>query len=339
MNIPSVHIAVDVMGGDFGSSITLPAVKAALSSHPLLRVSLFGRVETYDPLCVQSLKLFGDRVQFIECADTVGMEEKPSAVLRHKQQSSLYQAVDCVKRGEAQACVSAGNTGALMAVGYLLLKTFPGIDRPAVCAEMPTTQGRCLMLDLGANVDSSAQHLSQFAMMGSVMAKALYGIDKPRVALLNIGEEAIKGNEQVKQAAQLLEDNSHLHYIGYAEGSDIYEGKADVIVCDGFVGNAVLKASEGVARLIQHKIQQAYGKNLVSRLSGLFSGPVLKSLKNDIDPSRYNGASFLGLQGTVVVSHGKTDVNGFSNAIRLAYQQVQQELPQRIQAELNTVTQ
>lgn len=334
----TVHIAVDVMGGDFGSSVTLPAIQALLISHPSLCVSLFGRAEIYDSVHVQSLKTFGDRVQFVECADTVGMEEKPSSVLRHKQNSSLYQAIDCVKRGTAQACVSAGNTGALMAVGHLLLKTFAGIDRPAVCAEMPTTQGRCLMLDLGANVDSSALHLSQFATMGSVMAKALYGIDKPRVALLNIGEEAIKGNEQVKQAALLLEKNPHLHYIGYAEGSDIYEGKADVIVCDGFVGNAVLKASEGVARLIQHKIQQAYGKNLVSRLSALFSKPVLKSLKNDIDPSRYNGASFLGLQGTVVVSHGKTDVKGFAHAIELALQQVQQNLPQRIQAELNTVT-
>jgi len=338
VNTPPVHIAVDVMGGDFGSSVTLPAVKAALSSHPLLRVGLFGRADTCDSLHLSSLKTFGDRVQWVECSDTVGMDEKPSSVLRHKQQSSLYQAIDCIKRGEAQACVSAGNTGALMATGHLLLKTFPGIDRPAVCAEMPTAQGSCLMLDLGANVDSSALQLSQFATMGSVMAKAIYGIAKPRVALLNIGEEAIKGNEQVKQAAQLLENNPHLHYIGYAEGGDIYEGKADVVVCDGFVGNAVLKASEGVARLIQTKIQQAYGKNFLSKLSAFFSGNVLRELKNEIDPSRYNGASFLGLQGIVVVSHGKTDVKGFCHAIDLAIQQVQQNIPQRIQSELNTVT-
>lgn len=337
MNQSSVHIAVDVMGGDFGSSVTLPAVKAALSSYPLLRVSLFGRRETYDSLQAQSLETMGDRVQFIECADIVSMEEKPSAVLRHKQQSSLYQSIECLKRGEAQACVSAGNTGALMAAGHLLLKPFPSIDRPAVCAEMPTLQGSCLMLDLGANVDSSALQLSQFAMMGSVMAKTVYGIAKPRVALLNMGEEAIKGNEQVKQAAQLLETNPYLNYIGYAEGNDIYEGKADVIVCDGFVGNAVLKASEGVARLIQHKIQKAYGKNLMSRLSAFFSGPVLRELKNDINPSHYNGASFLGLQGTVVVSHGKTDIKGFAHAIELAVQQVQQNLPRRIQAELDKI--
>jgi len=323
VNTTPVHIAVDVMGGDFGSSVTLPAIKAALSSHPLLRVSLFGRVDTYDSLLVPSLKTFGDRIQFVECAETVGMEEKPSAVLRHKQQSSLYQAIDCVKRGEAQACVSAGNTGALMAVGHLLLKTFPGIDRPAVCAEMPTSEGSCLMLDLGANVSATPAQLLQFAQMGSRLATVLYQKDRPRVALLNMGEEDNKGNETVKEAAQLLQGLDNLNYTGFVEGHHIYEGKADVIVCDGFTGNAVLKASEGVARLIRQRLEQSCRKNIFHKIMTLLARPLLKDLREQINPSRYNGACFLGLSAVVVKSHGNSDVEGFTRAIELAYRQVE----------------
>jgi len=323
MNTRPVHIAVDVMGGDFGSSITLPAVKAALTSHPSLCVSLFGRTETYAALYRQALELFGDRVHFVACADTVGMEEKPSAVLRHKQQSSLYQAIDCVKRGEAHACVSAGNTGALMAVGYSLLKTLPGIERPAVCAEMPTTRGHCLMLDLGANVQASAAQLLQFAQMGSRLARVLYKNDRPRVALLNMGEEEIKGSEMVKEAATLLQESADLNYAGFVEGHHIYEGRADVIVCDGFTGNAVLKASEGVALLIRQRLEQSCRKNILRKALTWLARPVLEDLRDQMNPSRYNGACFLGLSAVVVKSHGHSNVEGFTHAIELAYRQVE----------------
>lgn len=323
MNPLSVHIAVDVMGGDFGSSVTLPAVEAVLTSHPSLRVQLFGRAATYNALHRQSLEKFSDRVRFTECSETVGMEEKPSAVLRHKQQSSLYQAIDCVKRGEAQACVSAGNTGALMAVGHLLLKTIPVIDRPAVCAEMPTTTGSCLMLDLGANVQASPQQLLEFAQMGSRLARILYKNSQPRVALLNMGEEEIKGSETIKEAAALLQKTTDLNYTGFVEGHHIYEGRADVVVCDGFTGNAVLKASEGVARLIRHRLEKSCSRNILRKIMVLLARPLLKDLQEQMNPSRYNGACFLGLSAVVVKSHGNSTVEGFTRAIELAYRQVE----------------
>jgi glycerol-3-phosphate acyltransferase PlsX len=335
LNPRKVHIAVDVMGGDYGPSVTVPAVIKSLSDNPLLTVTLLGNLDLFKNNYAPSLNAFGDRVRYTNCVDEVGMNEKPSHALRHQQQSSMFQAVRMISHHEADACISAGNTGALMAIAKFVIKTFPGIDRPTVCAEMPTEAGRCLMLDLGANVDCRSEHFLQFALMGSEMAKVLFSTEHPTVALLNIGEEESKGNEQVRLAAALLEENKHINYIGFVEGNDIYQGKANVIVCDGFVGNAVLKASEGVARLISHKIHKRIHKNGASKFFGLFTKNWFLSLFNEINPSRYNGASFLGLQGTVVVSHGNSDIAGFINAIQLACRQVEQQLPQKIQQQIN----
>ncbi len=329
------HIAIDVMGGDHGPQITVPAALQALKKNPHLKLTLLGNAGQIRSLC--SSQVFAERLSVIDCPDVVAMDEKPSSALRSKKQSSMYKAVELVSQGQAHACVSAGNTGALMAIGRYLLKTFPGIDRPAICSEMPTENGTCLLLDLGANVDSHSDHLHQFAVMGSVMSAALNNIAAPKVGLLNIGEEEIKGNEQVKLAASLLEKNPNLNYIGYVEGDDIYKGTADVVVCDGFVGNVVLKASEGVARLIVEKIRQTWKRNMITRILAFLSRVLLDDLRRNIDPSGYNGASFLGLQGTVVVSHGSAGQNAFGRAIQLACSEVEQDLPRKINQQLETL--
>jgi glycerol-3-phosphate acyltransferase PlsX len=241
-------------------------------------------------------------------------------------------AINLVKQGEADACVSAGNTGALMATARFVLKTLPGIDRPAICTTLPTVRGHTRVLDLGANVDSKAEHLLQFAVMGSVLA-AVNGLQRPRVGLLNIGEEDIKGNEQVKEAARLLAA-SDLNYIGFVEGDGVFLDDADVVVCDGFVGNVALKSSEGVAKLIRHYMTQEFKRNPLTRLAGLVALPVLRALGRKIDPRRYNGASLLGLQGIVVKSHGGADALAFASAIRVAILEAEQAVPERIAAHL-----
>jgi glycerol-3-phosphate acyltransferase PlsX len=257
------------------------------------------------------------------------MDELPSQALRFKKDSSMRVAINLVKSGEADACVSAGNTGALMATARFVLKTLPGIDRPAICTTIPARRGHTHVLDLGANVDSKAEHLLQFAVMGSVLVNAVDNIEAPRVALLNIGEEEIKGNEQVKQAAALL-GASPIHYVGFVEGDGIFLEDVDVVVCDGFVGNVALKTSEGVAQLIRHYMEQEFKRNLLTRLAGLAALPVLRAFARRIDPRRYNGASLLGLQGTVVKSHGGADALAFANAIKIAMLEVQKAVPQRI---------
>lgn len=241
-------------------------------------------------------------------------------------------AINLVKQGEADACVSAGNTGALMATSRFVLKTLPGIDRPAICTMLPTVRGYTRVLDLGANVDSKAEHLLQFAVMGSVLAN-VNGIERPCVGLLNIGEEDIKGNEQVKEAAQLLAA-SDLNYVGFVEGDGIFLDNVDVVVCDGFVGNVALKSSEGVAKLIRHYMTQEFQRNLLTRLVGLIALPVLRAFGRKIDPRRYNGASLLGLQGIVVKSHGGADALAFANAIQVAMLEAERKVPQQIDAHL-----
>ncbi len=260
------------------------------------------------------------------------MDESPAQALRAKKDSSMRVAINLVKQGEADACVSAGNTGALMATARFVLKTLPGIDRPAICTTLPTVHGHTRMLDLGANVDSKAEHLLQFAVMGSVLA-TVNGIDQPRVGLLNIGEEDIKGNEQVKEAVRLLAA-SDLHYIGFVEGDGIFLDEVDVVVCDGFVGNVALKSSEGVAKLIRHYMTQEFKRNPLTRLAGLVALPVLRALGRKIDPRRYNGASLLGLQGIVVKSHGGADALAFANAIQVAMLEAERKVPQQIDAHL-----
>jgi glycerol-3-phosphate acyltransferase PlsX len=243
-------------------------------------------------------------------------------------------ALNLVKSGEADACVSAGNTGALMATSRFVLKMLPGIDRPAICTAMPTQRTHTWMLDLGANIDCNAGHLFQFALMGSVLAESVDATARPAIGVLNIGEEEIKGNEHVRQAARLIAD-SHLNYAGYAEGDDIYKGQFDVIVCDGFVGNVALKASEGVAKMVAAFIKQEFKRNLYTRLAALFAMPVLNSFRRRFDPRRYNGASLLGLNGIVIKSHGGADVMAFSNAINVAVLEVREAVPDRIRAQLD----
>jgi glycerol-3-phosphate acyltransferase PlsX len=275
------------------------------------------------------------RVRIHHASQKVEMDETPSHALRNKKDSSMRVAIDLVKDGVAGACVSAGNTGALMATARFVLKMLPGIDRPAICTALPTMTSHTWMLDLGANIDCHAEHLLQFALMGSVLAGAVDNNQQPRIGLLNIGEEEIKGNEQVKEAARLLAQ-SPLNYSGYAEGDDIYKGNFDVIVCDGFVGNISLKSSEGVARMIAHFIRQEFTRNLLTKLAAMIAMPVLKSFREKIDPRRYNGASLLGLKGIVIKSHGSADVLSYANAIKVAVVEARASVPERISTRLQT---
>ncbi|EKD70385.1 MAG: hypothetical protein ACD_46C00547G0001 [uncultured bacterium] len=272
-------------------------------------------------------------------SQTVEMDELPSLALRTKKDSSMRVAVNLVKEGKAQACVSAGNTGALMATARFVLKTLPGIDRPAIISTMPTSNPNknMRMLDLGANVDSSADILMQFAIMGSVLVSAIENIPSPKVYLLNIGEEEIKGNEQVKQTAQLLSATKLINYAGYIEGDAIYAGDADVVVCDGFVGNVALKTTEGVAILIGNLIKQSFMQNWLTKLAGLIAKPVLKKLVKRIDPSRYNGATLIGLQGVVIKSHGGASVNGFAHAIKEAIMNAEKNIPELIRHKVEEI--
>lgn len=258
------------------------------------------------------------------------MDDPVAVAMRQKKDSSMRVAVNQVKEGKAQAAVSAGNTGALMAVSRFVLKTLPGVDRPAICTAIPTATGHCHMLDLGANVDSEPAHLLQFALMGQALVRAVDGERHPRVALLNIGEEDIKGNEQIKEAASLLRQAPDMNYVGFVEGNGIFAGEADVVVCDGFVGNVSLKTMEGVAKMIGNMIREEIGASWLRKLSGLMALPVLAGLKKRMDPDRYNGASLVGLKGVVVKSHGGTSVEGFISALEVAELEARRNVPDLI---------
>ena len=330
-----VTIALDAMGGDFGPDVVVPAALRALEQDDDLRVILVGDDAVLRSALECNKAVGNNRLNIHHASQTVGMDETPSNALRNKKDSSMRVAIDLVKNGEAGACVSAGNTGALMATARFVLKMLPGIDRPAICTSLPTMTGHTWMLDLGANVDCNAEHLLQFALMGSVLAGAVDSNRQPRIGLLNIGEEEIKGNDQVKEAARLLAGSS-LNYSGYAEGDDIYKGTFDVIVCDGFVGNISLKSSEGVAKMIAHFIRQEFTRNLLTRLAALITLPVLRSFRKKIDPRRYNGASLLGLRGIVIKSHGSADVLSYANAIKVAVVEARESVPERISSQLQT---
>jgi len=332
----AVTIALDAMGGDHGPEVTVEAALYMLREEPQLRVILVGDQEILNAQLHRSRIGHDSRLTVHHASQRVEMDESPAQALRTKKDSSMRVAINLVKEGMADACVSAGNTGALMATARYVLKTLPGIDRPAICTSLPSIDGHTHMLDLGANVDSTPQHLFEFAVMGSVLATAVDNIERPRVGLLNIGSEDIKGNEQVKGAAQLLAA-SNLNYIGYVEGDAIYMGGVDVIVCDGFVGNVALKTSEGLATMIRHFMKLEFTRNIITRTVGLFALPVLKAFRNRIDPRRYNGASFLGLQGIVVKSHGGADANAFANAIRIAMLEVDKAVPQHIRDNLEAL--
>lgn len=326
-------IALDGMGGDIGPDVVVPAALRVLeTAGDAVRLVLVGQEDALMSRLRQTKAGSDQRLIVRHASQLVNMDESPAQALRVKKDSSMRVAINLVKQGEADACVSAGNTGALMATSRFVLKTLPGIDRPAICTMLPTVRGYTRVLDLGANVDSKAEHLLQFAVMGSVLA-SVNGIDHPRVGLLNIGEEDIKGNEQVKEAAQLLAA-SDLNYVGFVEGDGIFLENVDVVVCDGFVGNVALKSSEGVAKLIRHYMTQEFQRNLLTRLAGLIALPVLRAFGHKIDPRRYNGASLLGLQGIVVKSHGGADALAFANAIQVAMLEAERKVPQQINAHL-----
>lgn len=321
------------MGGDFGPRSIVQACVASLSATPSLHLTLVGQPSLLEELIASHPAVDRARLGIVPASETITMDEKPTAALRGKPDSSMRVALELLRDGKVQACVSAGNTGALMALSRHVLKTLPGIDRPAMVAAIPTQTGYCQLLDLGANVDCSAEHLFQFAVMGSVAAQAL-GVARPRVALLNIGTEDIKGNQQVKLAATLLQGARGLNYIGFVEGDGLYRGEADVVVCDGFVGNILLKSSEGLATMIATRIESLFRQSLVSRLVGALALPLMRRLQADLAPARHNGASFLGLQGIVVKSHGSAGVEGFQSAIARAVIEVQENLPQRLHGRL-----
>ncbi|MGA3680606.1 phosphate acyltransferase PlsX [Pseudomonas graminis] len=326
-------IAIDAMGGDFGPRHIVQASIACLLATPSLHLTLVGQSHLLEELIARHSGVDRSRLHVVHASEIITMDERPSQALRGKPDSSMRVALGLLADGKAHACVSAGNTGALMALSRFVLKTLPGIDRPAMVAAIPTQRGYCQLLDLGANVDCTAEHLYQFAVMGSVAAEAL-GVVRPRVALLNVGTEDIKGNQQVKLAASLLQAAPGLNYIGFVEGDGLYRAEADVVVCDGFVGNVLLKSSEGLALMIGERIERLFRRNVLSRLVGLMARPVLGRLKADLAPARHNGASFLGLQGIVVKSHGSADAQGFQSAIQRALIEIQENLPQRLRGRL-----
>lgn len=313
-----ITIAIDAMGGDFGPRITLPAVYKALNTFPDLKIQLFGHQDSLNEFLVSN----HERLEIIHACEQIEMDEKPARALRGKPDSSMRRSIEVVQNGRADACVSAGNTGALMALGRMLLKTHVGIERPAIVSSIPTRTGECLMLDLGANVGCSSEQLRQFAVMGALLAELKYGISRPKVGLLNVGSEEIKGTEQVKLAAMLIKELDDINYIGFIEGDDIYSGETDVVVCDGFVGNVALKVSEGLVGLVAHYIREEFTATAWRRLVAFFALPILTRLRDKLSPTLRNGASLLGLQGVVVKSHGNADEEGFYRAIVQAYDEV-----------------
>lgn len=322
-------IAVDAMGGDHGPRVTVPAALDSAAKYSNLNLILVGDEPSLREALAGREKAYGDRIQIVHTSEVVEMHESPSKALRGKKDSSMRVSINLVKEGKADACVSAGNTGALMAIAKFVLKTIPGVDRPAIIAMLPSKTGHTHVLDLGANVDCSAEHLLQFAIMGYELVKAVENQDHPRVGLLNIGEEEIKGNEQVKQAAKLLAE-SHINFVGFVEGNDIFSGEVDVVVTDGFTGNVALKAIEGFAKLLGGSLRDEFRRNIFTKMVAVLALPVLNAFKKRFDPRRYNGASLVGLRGIVVKSHGNADRISLANAIRVAMLEVEQGVPDRI---------
>lgn len=328
-----ITIALDAMGGDHGVGVTVPAALQTLQDQPALKLILVGPRDIIATELKQRRAAESERLVIRHASELVGMDEPPAQALRTKKDSSMRVAINLVQEGVAQAAVSAGNTGALMATARFVLKTLPGIDRPAIVTILPTTHDHVHVLDLGANVDCTPEQLVQFAVMGSILVSAVEDKPRPRVGLLNIGEEDIKGNESVKKANELLRASA-LNYAGFVEGDEIYTGDMDVIVCDGFVGNVMLKTSEGLAHMIAHFMRQEFRRNFLTRLSALVAMPVLRALRQRLDPRRYNGASLIGLNGIVIKSHGGADKLALEHAIMEALAEVKNNVPERIGREL-----
>lgn len=318
------------MGGDEGPRLVVEATLAFLKSHPDVSVSLVGKQEQLAPLVVhQQGSDVGRRIQIVNAEQTIGMGERVGVALRQKQQSSMWCAVQLLADGHADACISAGNTGALMAIGRRLVKTCTNVRRPAICKSIPTAKGTSLLLDLGANINCSAAQLVQFAIMGSALAR-VRGVSKPRVALLSIGTELSKGNDAILLAAQSLATREDLNFVGFIEGFDLYAGTVDVVVCDGLMGNVALKVSEGIAGFIFQSFKQHMQSSVWSRLLVWLLKPNLLSWYQEFNPSEYNGAAFLGLKRTLIKSHGGTSSEGFQQALATAVEQVSACIPERI---------
>jgi len=324
-----VTLAIDAMGGDHGPAVTVPASVAFLETHPDSAVVLVGRAEELEPRVKGRHPRLGDRLQLRHASQLVDMDESPATAVKRKKDSSMRVALDLVKAGEAHAAVSAGNTGALMATAHFVLKPIEGIDRPALVSVLPTEKGYTYMMDLGASPDCKAEHLLQFALMGSILVSAVEHRERPTVGLLNIGAEAIKGNQVVKQAGELLRA-SELNFIGNVEGDGVYRGEADVIVCDGFVGNVALKTAEGLARMVGGFLREEFTRNPLRKLAAAIAWPALSAFRKRVDPRRYNGATLLGLKGVVVKSHGSADLLAFRRAIERADDEVQNRVLERI---------
>jgi glycerol-3-phosphate acyltransferase PlsX len=328
-----ITLAIDAMGGDHGPHVTVPAALEALKQDSEINIVLVGLTDVIEAELRARKASVGPRLRIHHASEVVAMDESPQSALKNKKDSSMRVAINLVKSGEAGACVSAGNTGALMATARFVLKTLPGIDRPAIASTLPSQNGHTYMMDLGANADCTPEHLLQFAIMGSVLVSSVEHKDRPTVGLLNIGSEDIKGNEVVKQAGELLRAG-HLNFYGNVEGDDIYKGTVDLVVCDGFVGNVALKTSEGLAHMMGSFLTQEFKRSALTKLIALLAMPVLKAFKRRLDPRRYNGASFLGLRGIVVKSHGGADSFAFLHAIHTAVEEARSGVLRHITEQL-----
>lgn len=329
----NITIAIDAMGGDHGPGVVIPAVLEALKRDSHLNVVLVGMTEAIASELRRHRASPGSRISVHHASEIVAMDEPPQSALKNKKDSSMRVAINLVKQGDAHACVSAGNTGALMATARFVLKTLPGIDRPAIASTLPGLTGHTTLMDLGANTDCTAEHLLQFAIMGAMLVSCVEHKENPSVGLLNIGTEEIKGNEVVKRANTLLRA-SHLNFYGNVEGDDIYKCTTDLVVCDGFVGNVALKVSEGLARTVRTFLTEEFKRNWLTRVAALISLPVLRAFRKRVDPRRYNGASLLGLRGIVVKSHGGADSYAFMHAILTAAEEVRSGVLERITRQL-----
>jgi phosphate acyltransferase len=332
-----VRIALDAMGGDHGPSVVVPGASLALSRHPDSEFQLYGDSARIGPLLAKHPELKAV-AKLVHTDVAVRMEDKPSQALRNgRWKSSMWLAIDAVKRGEADVAISAGNTGALMAMAKFNLRMLPGIERPAIAAQWPTAKGRSIVLDLGASIGADAEHLVNMAVMGSAMARVLFGRDRPSVGLLNIGVEEVKGLEPVREAGRILREDPppYLDYVGFVEGDDIGKGTADVVVTEGFAGNIALKTAEGTARQFADYLRDALGQSLLTRLGYLLAKPAFSMLRERMDPRKFNGGVFLGLNGVVIKSHGGTDPEGFASAIDMGYNTVRNELLAKIGATMH----
>ena len=328
MKAGQLTVAVDAMSGDHGPEVAVPAALDVLAATPDLRLIIVGRAEVVRPLLGRGGET--ERCRFVEATEVVGMEERPQDALRRKKKSSMRVAINLVEQGEATACVSAGNTGALLATSRFVLGMIPGIDRPAIVSAVPAVHGHTVMLDLGANPDCTEENLVQFAVMGSVIAADLHGIANPRIGLLNVGEEDIKGTEEIKAAHKRLQSTGALNYFGFVEGDDIFSGGVDVVVTDGFSGNVSLKTMEGLARFISGVMKEEFTRDPLRKLGALAATPALNALKGRLDPRGYNGASMVGLNGVVIKSHGGADRVSFANAVRVAITEARNGVPGQI---------